>query len=276
MVKYVVIFVCIYLGAHTLLKVVSRDPLSEKTFHKLALRRRLVESAARAVRINPKTADDLKEKLQRIDSGMTPQEYIAEGLLKAVPMLGISALLFINGSPFLGLYAILLAYLFHRQHMKRLTKKAQKVDRLILDDLPEFMSYVTNSLKTDKNVGPIIENYLSAANPALKRELLKLLADLKTGNIDEALLNFDIRLNVPHLSNFISAIRATLEGEMQSSALDAITIDMEFYEYETAKRYAAEKPGKMGVATIAVVVSMIIFILVILFCALYTGLNKMI
>lgn len=270
------IFVCIYIGLHTFLKVICQDPLSEKSFHRIGLKKRIVGSLAGIVRVNPKTADDLKGVLQRIDSGSTPQEYIAEGFLKAVPVLGISVLFFINGNPFLGFYMIVIVYIIYRQHMKKLTKSARQVDRHIIDDLPEFMSYVTNSLKTDKNITPIIENYLNAANSALKKELLKLLADLKTGNIDEALLNFDMRLNIPHLSNFISATRAALEGEMQNSALDAITMDMEFYEYETAKKYAAEKPGKMGKATMAVVVSMIFFIMVILFCSLYMGLNKII
>ena len=271
---YAVIFLCTYIGMDLLFKALYREPLSDKPFRASSPKKKIISLAANMIRISPKKADQMKKKLLKADYLETPEEFLAEGLIKVLPISAITLFFILSGNIFFGLYLGLLIILFYRIHTNKLERKLELIDQMILADLPEFMSYVTNCLKSDKDILGIIETYLNAANPAYKNELSKLLMDLKTGNIDEALINFDMRLNIPHLSNFISVVRATLDGEPQTAALEVITIDMEFYEYEAAKKRAEEQPGKMSKATFAVAGAMMLFFLVILGYSLILGLNK--
>jgi len=271
---YAVIFLCIYLGIDLLIKLTCREPLSDKSFLRLHPKNTVVSLAAKMIRISPKKAEQMKKKLVKAGFSEIPEEFIARGAIKALPISAMALFFILSGNVFFGLYLSLLGILFYRIHTNKLEKKLEEIDLMIIEDLPEFMSYVTNCLKSDKDILGIIETYLDAANPAFENELDKLRMDLKTGNTDEALINFDMRLNIPHVSNFISVVRATLDGEPQSAALEVITIDMEFYEYESAKKRADELPGKISKATFAVAGSMMLFFMVILGYSLILGLSK--
>jgi Flp pilus assembly protein TadB len=253
---------------------VLHEPFKTKPLRKASLRFDLKRSVVKLIRLKERRRNKLRSKLVKAGYGISPEEFIAGGILRVLPFCFLSLTLLVTGNLVVALYMVLLIVLFYRLYTNKLEKKLSVVDKEILEDLSEFMNYVANCLKTDKDITGIIEDYLSAAGHALKHELKRLLADLKTGNIDEALLTFEMRLGIPHLSNFITVIRAALDGEAQSSALDFISLDMEFYEYELAKKKSAAIPGKISKASFIVVGAVLCFLVIVLFYALIIGLTS--
>lgn len=272
--KYIIIFACVFLGVNRLLAFIGKDPLVKNKKEKEEAVQKLESIIAPYIKMNPNTESKLGRRLYKAGKTENPREYVFRCCMRALPWLLLATLLLINGNSFVALYMILLAGFFVYKHMQELNSEIEKKERMIIEELPEFMSYMTNSLKSDRDITKIIASYMDAASPVLKRQLKKLLADLRTGNIDEALHKFDIEINLTHLSNYISVVRATLEGETQLSNLESITTDMEYFEYETAKRYAEELPGKVAKASFAVGAATILFLVVMFLYTLWLEINQ--
>lgn len=270
---YLALLLFIFVGMQMLLKIFGKDPLADKVLQP-SIKGKIIGQVARLIPMKTAAEADLKRKLVMAGFEETPKEFIAEGVLKVIPFIAVSAFFLINGNLFLSLYMFIIMAIFYRLHKNRLHNRISLINRQIIADLPEFFSYVSNSLKTDKDITAIIGVYLQAANPEFEYELKKLHADLKTGNIDEALLDFDMRLNIHHLSSFISAVRGTLDGEIQNAALDALTIDIEFYENEAAKKMAGRIPGKVAIASFIVAGVTLIYFVILMVYALLLGLNR--
>lgn len=272
-----VIFGGTFAGMYFLIEIVNREPFrSVNTNFALNIKKFSVAFVTRFVRINSVHEKELQEKLLRAHFPDQVKEYLAIGYLKMFPLACLAVFLLANRNFLQGTILILIAYVVNNRHRKRLDQKVIQIERMNTAELPELMSYITNSLRLDKDITKIIESYTAYANPYLNSELKHLVADLKTGNIDEALLSFDLRMNIPHLSNFLGAIRATLAGEYQENVLESITLDMEDFENERAKKRAAEIPGKIGRAIMIVISAMIGFDLFVLFYSVYLGVNNII
>lgn len=272
-----VIFGGTFAGMNILIEIINREPFRKvDSDFALNLKKASVTFVTRFVRINSVREKELQEKLIKAHLPDQAKEYLAIGYLKMLPLACLAVFLFVNRNFLQGTILVLMAYVVNNRHRKRLDQKVIQIERMNTAELPELMSYITNSLRLDKDITKIIESYTAYANPYLNSELKHLVADLKTGNIDEALLSFDLHMNIPHLSNFLSAIRATLAGEYQENVLESITLDMEDFENERAKKRAAEIPGKIGRAIMIVISAMIGFDLFVLFYSVYIGVNNII
>ena len=273
MIYYITISVCIFVGLRIFLKVVSQEPITRppKGHHK---RPQLFKLIAPFIKLNESTLMAIEKKLKKISSDLTSEEFIAQGVIKISPFIAIAVFLMINKNIFIGLYLLFVAGFLFYAHYNKLKSEVIRIRDETIEELPELMSYLTNSLKVDKDISKILEDYKGAAGPALENELEQLRADLKTGNIDMALFDFDIRVNISHLSNYIGVVRATLNGEIQYAALESITKDMEEYENENAKKNAKKIPGKIRRASFAVGVSVILFYLTIMLYAIKIGVDK--
>jgi hypothetical protein len=272
-----VIFAGTFAGLNILIDIVNREPFRKvDSAIILNIKKTVVTLMTRLVRVNTIQEKELQEKLKKAHYSYQVKEYIAIGYLKMIPLACLAVFLLVNRNFLQGTILILLAYVVNNRHRKQLDREVLQIERTNTAELPELMSYITNSLRIDKDVAKIIESYTAYANPYLNSELKHLVADLKTGNIDEALLSFDLRMNIPHLSNFISAIRATLAGEYQENVLESITLDMEDFENERAKKRAAEIPGKINKAIMIVLSAMIGFDLFVLFYSVYVGVNNIV
>lgn len=272
--KYAAIFILIFIGLWTLTKIISQEPIITAVSLK---KRKVINRSAMLVpfiKLKEGFKASLQEKLSKTGDSMTPEEFVAQGAIRPIILVMLGTFMILNRNYALSGYIIILAvYLYHRD-LKKLDNEVEDSRDEILDELPEFMSYMTNSLKTDKDIKKILDSYKGVASRSLENEIQKLRADLQTGNADLALHEFDLRINNTHLSNYVGVVRATLNGETQYSALESITQDMEKYEFEIAKRKAKEIPGKIKRASFAVSVSSIISLLIVMLYALKIGMNN--
>lgn len=273
--RYILILVLLFVGFITLYETINQEPIN-KSISKKSMKQKVINIITPLIKINQMQSYKLERQLSRVGYGESPQKYLAEGILKTFPFLLLTVLFFLNGNYFFAIDMIFIAFFLFQMHLDTLKKKTEKIKKIIIEELPEFLSYMTNALKTDKDITKIVASYIDAASPMFKNDLLKLLADLKTSNIDEALFMFDINMGIPLLSNYISVVRATIDGETQYAALESITIDVEVLEHETAQKYANEIPSKVSKASFVVAATTLLFFVIILIYSLVIGVNKFI
>jgi hypothetical protein len=178
------------------------------------------------------------------------------------------------GSFYLGGYLLLVCLLLYQLHLRGLKQDVKHTDDQILAEIPEFFSYISSELASSKDLIYIIEVYLVVAGSALAGELTRLLADLRTGNTDQALLSLDLRLDIPQLSGFLSAVRAAADGEIKADALDVFAVDMEIYEHEAAAKKSSEIPGKISRASFVVAGAAILFFLALMCFTVLIGIRQ--
>ena len=83
------------------------------------------------------------------------------------------------------------------------------------------------------------------AGPELGHELDVTIADMVTGNYENALLRFQNRIGSTMLSDIIRGLIGTLRGADQQMFFKMLTFDMRQIEQNNLKKEAAKRPKQM-------------------------------
>lgn len=84
--------------------------------------------------------------------------------------------------------------------------KAPQADR---GEIPRFALTVGQSLENDRDVLKILTSYRRVAGKDFGAELDQTIADMKTGNYENALIRFETRIGSPMLSDAIRGLIAS-------------------------------------------------------------------
>lgn len=155
----------------------------------------------------------------------TPEQYTARLiftcafiLLFAIPLAFISWWLTI-----IPIIAAILAYIIIESELK---DAAFKHHELIDEEIPRFVENFSHSIKTNRNVLTIFERYTQNYDTYLSKEILKTIADMRTGSQEIALQRFELRMNNTTLSQLTRGILATMHGEDMTIYFDELVFKM--------------------------------------------------
>ena len=151
--------------------------------------------------------------------------------------------------------------------------RIRKLNAEIADELPRFVSVLSHSMTTDRDLTLAVEKYLKIAKPALRADLELLLLELKAGNSADALKQFDGRLENPQLSAFISGLIDAGRGIDQKTFFYLMEENMKQSFIENKKRELAGRPAKVKKAIIAVGLCMFAIYLVPICVQLLDGMS---
>lgn len=120
----------------------------------------------------------------------------------------------------------------------------KKRRKLIEGEIPRFALTVGQSLENDRDVLKILTSYRRVAGKDFGAELDQTIADMKTGNYENALIRFETRIGSPMLSDVIRGLIGVLRGDDQRMYFKMITFDMRQIEQNNLKKEAAKRPKK--------------------------------
>ena len=112
---------------------------------------------------------------------------------------------------------------------------------------PRFALTVGQSLENDRDVLKILTSYRRVAGKDFGAELDQTIADMKTGNYENALIRFETRIGSPMLSDVIRGLIGVLRGDDQRMYFKMITFDMRQIEQNNLKKEAAKRPKRFSV-----------------------------
>ena len=121
----------------------------------------------------------------------------------------------------------------------------KKRRKLIEGEIPRFALTVGQSLENDRDVLKILTSYRRVAVKDFGAELDQTIADMKTGNYENALIRFETRIGSPMLSDVIRGLIGVLRGDDQRMYFKMITFDMRQIEQNNLKKEAAKRPKKI-------------------------------
>ena len=212
--------------------------------------------------------DKLKRnKLQRaLDiAGMelTPEVYTARAWVTAGAV-GLSSLLMAFLIPLMVPVLIGLAVALWFSTYYKVFDFVKKRRKRIENEIPRFALTIGQNLENDRDVLKILTSYRRVAGKDFGAELDQTIADMKTGNYENALIHFETRIGSPMLSDVIRGLIGVLRGDDQRMYFKMICFDMRQIEQNNLKKEAAKRPKKIQRYSMMMLICIMIIYLVVL------------
>lgn len=175
---------------------------------------------------------------------LAPEMFLSQAIVKASLILcaGIALLpLLPLLSPLLIFLAIALFFKDYRSADETVRQKREQIDA----ELPRFVATVAQELKASRDVLRILETYASHAGESLRQELQMTIADMKSGNLETALIRFETRIGSTMLSDMVRGLLAVLRGDQGVVYFEMLAHDFKLAEIQRLKRLAMKRPGKI-------------------------------
>ncbi|MCA5577259.1 hypothetical protein [Enterocloster clostridioformis] len=140
----------------------------------------------------------------------------------------------------------------------------KKRRKLIETEIPRFALTIGQNLENDRDVLKILTSYRRVAGRDFGAELDQTIADMKTGNYENALIRFETRIGSPMLSDVVRGLVGVLRGDDQRMYFKMICFDMRQIEQNNLKKEAAKRPKKIQRYSMMMLICIMIIYLVVL------------
>ena len=176
---------------------------------------------------------------------ITPERFIADCIVKAsvIAFLGIPLFpLF----PIIALVVMLgaVVYFFVLQH--ELRKRVDDHRRAVEFELVQMIFAIERVLVHSRNVIQMLENYREIANKDMKQELDITLADMRSGNQEQAISRMEIRVGSMMMSDVCRGLISVIRGDETTAYW--ISLQQKFTENQRdiLKQKVAKIPAKVN------------------------------
>jgi hypothetical protein len=175
---------------------------------------------------------------------LTPECYTMKAFLSAL-LTGLAGIPFFLFMPLLGFLMIGLAVMMWFSTYHKAFDLVKKRRKLIEAELPRFAVSIQQGLATDRDVLKLLTSYRRIAGPHLGQELDTTVADMRTGNYENALLHLQNRVGSTMLSDIVRGLIGTLRGDDQQMYFKMLVFDMRQIEQNNLKKEAGKRPKQM-------------------------------
>jgi len=140
----------------------------------------------------------------------------------------------------------------------------KKRKKIIEAEIPRFALTIAQNLENDRDVLRILTSYRRVAGKEFGQELDQTIADMKTGNYENALIHFEGRVGSALLSDVVRGLIGTMRGDDQRMYFKMICFDMRQIEQNNLKKEAAKRPKKIQKYSMMMLICIILIYVVVL------------
>lgn len=205
---------------------------------------KVAEKLSPVLKLDPIKKSKLSLALSIAGIPLTPEAYTMKAILTALltALAGLFLLLFM---PMIGFLVMGLSVMMWFSTYHQAFDIVKKRKKLIEAELPRFAVSIQQGLSTDRDVLKLLVSYRRIAGPHLGQELDTTIADMKTGNYENALLHLQNRVGSTMLSDIVRGLIGTLRGDDQQMYFKMLVFDMRQIEQNNLKKEAAKRPKQM-------------------------------
>lgn len=215
----------------------------------------------------------MSKKLMRAGIALSPKEYIAKSIIAAVIAAVLSYVMLVSTMRKMSFIAIVLGIVVYFHFIGEVNDKLKAKDKLIEAELPKFIRAIVQGLKTEKDIIKLLETYQTIAGAGMKYDIEVLIMDLKSGNFDDGMTEFDKRLGNSYVSRLSKALIAVNRGDDQSSMLNYLLSDMGLLAKEMMQRELNKRPGRVKMLVIPIVIVAVAALFYVIGMNLFTSLG---
>lgn len=214
----------------------------------------------------------LQNAIDAADLKITPEVYLLKAGIKgaAVALLG---LFFLPVSAFVSVVLVILGGLIAVMNYFNALDYAKKRKKLIESEIPRFAASLAQGLQTSRDVLRLLTSYRKVAGKEFGQELDITVAEMKTGNYENALIHFESRIGSSLLSDITRGLIGTLRGDDQAMYFRMICFDMRQLEQANLKREAGKRPKQIQKYSMFMLFCILIIYAVVLGTEIVTSLG---
>lgn len=205
---------------------------------------RISDRLSPLLRLDPIRKNKLALTLSIAGIPLSPESYTIKAFLTAF-ITGLIGIPLFPIMPLMGVLVMGLAVVMWFSTYYKAFDIVKKRRKRIEEELPRFAVSIQQGLATDRDVLKLLTSYRRIAGPHLGQELDTTIADMKTGNYENALLHFQNRVGSTMLSDIVRGLIGTLRGDDQQMYFKMLVFDMRQIEQNNLKKEAAKRPKQM-------------------------------
>ena len=233
---------------------------------------RVSSKIAPCIRLDKLKRASLERTLKIAGISLTPECYVAKAwviagtvALCAVPMAFLIPLMV----PVLIGLAVALWFSTYYAAFDFVKKRRKRMEK----EIPRFALSIGQSLENDRDVLKILTSYRRIAGKEFGAEIDQTIADMKTGNYEQALLHLEARVDSPLLSDVTRGLIGVLRGDDQRMYFQMITFDMRQIEQNDLKKEAAKRPRLIQRYSMMMLLCIIMIYMVVLCIEVFDSLG---
>ncbi|MBS7306099.1 MAG: hypothetical protein KIG39_05500 [Lachnospiraceae bacterium] len=215
----------------------------------------------------------MEMQLARAGIDLSPKEYYARSILMSGSAFILSFFLLSVTMQNMKYISVVLAIVVFFHFHGEMKDKLKAKDRLIEAELPKFIRAIVQGLKTEKDTIKLLETYQTISSAGLKYDIEVLIMDLKSGNFEDGMSEFDKRVGNAYISRLTKALISANRGDNQDSALNYLISDMGTLAKEMMQRELNKRPGRVKMLVIPVVLTAVIALFYVIGMNLFTSLS---
>lgn len=224
---------------------------------------RIAARLARYVRLDPLRRGKLQAALDISGLQLTPETYLMKAVITAL-LVSLSAFPAFFIQPLLVLVSVGIAVTMFFATYQKVFDDVKKRRKLIEAEIPRFTATLAQSLEHSRDVLRIITSYRRVAGKELGAQLDRTIADMKTGNYEQALLRLESRVGSTLMSDVIRGLIGTLRGDDQHMYMKMLVFDMRQIEQSNLKKEVAKRPKQIQRYSMMMLFCIIILYVVVL------------
>jgi len=208
----------------------------------------------------------LQKQLTRAGLSDTPREYTGKKYILILMGTALSALC-VLAKLYMGIILAVFVTVFLLLKLRdTIANKIKAKDLEISSEMPRFVRTICRNLQTDRDLVRVIATYRKVAGAVMGAELDILLAEMQSGNLQNALSHFENRIGTADAFRLCSALRDMAMGIDQTATLSYLADSMAVQAKENIRKELSLRPSKMRATyypAIGICVAMIMYVLVV-------------
>lgn len=232
------------------------------------------EFLAKYIKINDFKRSKLERDLSAANVSLTPERFTANAIVKALLILPFAVIVYFI-IPVLAIVFVILAVLIYVKEVNSLQEKIRIRREEIEYDLPHFVATIEKTLKYNRDVLSILEQYQENACPAMRDEIGITVADMKTGNYESALSRLESRVNSSMLSDTVRGLISVIRGDDTDFYWAALNVKFSDVQRQMLKAKAVKIPGKINKLSMVLLFCFIGLYLVVLIMSMVDDMGIM-
>ncbi len=215
------------------------------------------------IKLNEYKRMQLDADLKTADMNVTPEQYVANGIVKAL-FIGIFAIPLLFVSKLIALLLAVSAVCIYLNESKKVASKIKHKRKKIEYELPRLVANIEKTLVHSRDVLYILDTYRQGAGEELRRELDITVADMRSGNYEVALTRLEARVGSAMLSDVTRGLIGVIRGDETSVYWGSLVLKFSDYQRQNLKNEANKVPKKIRrLSMVMLMCFMLIYVVVI-------------
>ncbi|MEG0752791.1 MAG: hypothetical protein RR461_03085 [Angelakisella sp.] len=218
---------------------------------------------ARFIRMEPLRRGKLQAALDISGMQIAPETYLVKAFVTAF-LVSFTAFPAFFIQPLFALVAIGIAVTMFFATYQKVFDDVKKRRKIIEAEIPRFVATLAQSLQHTRDVLKILTSYRRVAGKELGAQIDRTIADMKTGNYEQALLRMESRVGSTLMSDVVRGLIGTLRGDDQHMYMQMLVFDMRQIEQSNLKKEVAKRPKQIQKYSMMMLFCIIILYVVVL------------